>query len=71
MREENLKIVKEDLNKIPDTVKQLCIEFHHFCSDYTLEDTKNMIDKLSCLGFAKCHQNKPNSFAEVTLTRSP
>ena len=26
MREENLKIVKEDLNKIPDTMKQLIFE---------------------------------------------
>ena len=59
----------ESLISIPQSVKQLCVEFHHFCSDYTVEDTQKIIKKMSGFGFTKHYQNKPNSFAEMTLVR--
>jgi len=60
------------LSSIPDTVKQVCVEFHHFCTDHTLDDTQKMVDHLGQLGFTVGYQNKPNSsnpFAELTLLR--
>ena len=60
----NISVIKMDiegseydiiagLKFIPDSVRQFCVEFHHFCTDKTLEDTKEMIKILSKLGFEK------------------
>lgn len=32
-------------------VPQLCIEFHHFCTDFTEQDTSNCLKKLFQLGY--------------------
>lgn len=61
--------VLKNLTAIPESVKQLCIEFHHFCTDYTLEDSKNIIEHLGSFGFKSVYSNKPNSIKEVTLVR--
>jgi FkbM family methyltransferase len=61
--------VLETLKSIPSAVQQLCIEFHHFCTNHSLEDTKRILNHLEGLGFSKIVQNKPNSYAELTLVR--
>ena len=64
--------VIEALTGIPDSIKQICAEFHHFCTDYTIEHTQKMIKSLETFGFSKCLQNKPNSrypYAELTFIR--
>ena len=43
--------VIESLVEVPSCVRQFCVEFHHFCTDKTIEDTKNAISKLKSLGF--------------------
>ena len=40
-----------NLVEIPKTVKQLCVEFHHFCCDKTIADTLKVIRHLKTLGF--------------------
>ena len=61
-RYKNVSVVKMDiegseynvfknLNHFPDSVKQVCVEFHHFCSDKTIEDTRQVIKKMAKLGF--------------------
>jgi len=64
--------VIEALTRIPDSIKQICVEFHHFCTDYTIEHTQKMIKSLESFGFNKCLQNKPNSpypYAELTFVK--
>jgi len=78
----NVSVVKMDvegseyeiltaLESVPASVKQFCVEFHHFCSDKTIEDTKDMFNKMSQLGFPNhiqnpsCHQQ----LAEITFWR--
>lgn len=60
----------ENLSYISDTVKQFCIEFHHFCSCKTIEDTKSIIQKMNKLGFTDFVE-KPNSpsLTEITFYR--
>ena len=78
---ENISIVKMDiegseydvirsLEYVPSTVKQFCVEFHHFCTSKTIEDTKNMITILSNLGF-KNFIEKPSTkqLNELTFWR--
>ncbi len=78
---ENISVVKmdvegseydvlENLAFIPDSVKQMCIEFHHFCTEYDLEDSQKILEHLKNLGFNKVYSNKPNSIEEVTLVRN-
>ena len=43
--------VFKNLDNIPESVKQVCVEFHHFCSNKTMEDTEEIIAKMSNLGF--------------------
>ena len=68
---DNISVVKMDiegseydvipnLKEMPNTVEQFCIEFHHFCSSKTIEDTKAIIKKMAEFGFSKFVE-KPNS----------
>ena len=53
--------VIDSIIHIPDTVRQFCVEFHHFCTNKTIEDTKNCILKIKSLGF--------NNFVEKPSTK--
>ena len=61
--------VLNSLKVVPPSVRQICVEFHHFCSNYSLDDTKRLIEHLKKLGFSKCVQNKKDSWAELTFIR--
>ena len=64
--------VMDSLASIPKSVKQICIEFHHFCTDYKVEDTHRIIGLLKNFGFKKHYKNKINSphpLAELTFVR--
>ena len=62
--------VIESLESIPNSVKQFCVEFHHFCTSKTIEDTKNMIAKMNSLGFDN-YVEKPShkELNEITFWR--
>jgi len=73
----NVSILKMDiegseyevLNNLKElSIPQLCVEFHYFCTDYTLEDTKKCIKHLTGLGYNN-FVPKPNSklLAELTF----
>lgn len=50
------------------TVPQLCVEFHHFCSDRTIDDTRNCIAHLQRLGYTYIYDaNKGRPLTEVTF----
>ncbi len=78
---DNISVVKMDiegaeydvievLKEIPESVKQFCVEFHHFCSDKTLEDTKNSINILASLGFNNyAEKPSPKPLNELTFWR--
>lgn len=54
---------------IPDSVKQICVEFHHFCCSHkTVHDTRRCVDHICSLGFQVSSEN--NSHTEFLLTRS-
>ena len=58
------------LEKIPETIKQICLEFHHFCTDKSIEDTKQIIQKMKDFGFDNLIENPSGkSLAELTLWR--
>tara|TARA_B100000575_G_scaffold184579_1_gene148453 strand:- start:8201 stop:8824 length:624 start_codon:yes stop_codon:yes gene_type:complete len=62
--------VIENLKTIPDSVRQICVEFHHFCLDKTLEDTIRCIEHIQSFGFSKIYEkSKYQKLAEVTLIR--
>jgi len=61
--------VLKGLTHVPASVKQLCIEFHHFCSSYTIDDTQTIIESIKKLGFEECYPKKEGSLAEITLIR--
>ncbi len=62
--------VIEKINFIPDSVMQLCIEFHHFCSHKTLEDTRQCIEIIKNFGFKTMYQkNGKNDMKEITFIR--
>ena len=64
--------VLNNLKDIPNSVKQMCIEFHHFCTNYHISDTHNIINLLNKLGFKKYYKNNVNSphpLAELTFVR--
>lgn len=78
---ENISVVKMDiegseydlinnLKSVPESVKQFCIEFHHFCSSKTIEDTKSTIEGMKKFGFLEFVE-KPNSpkLTEITFYR--
>jgi FkbM family methyltransferase len=62
--------VIECLSEIPDSVKQFCVEFHHFCTEKTIDDTNNAISKLNSLGFENFFE-KPSDkkLSELTFWR--
>ena len=62
--------VIESLSAVPDSVRQFCVEFHHFCTEKTMNDTNNAISKLNGLGF-KSFFEKPsdNKLSELTFWR--
>lgn len=50
------------------SVPQLCVEFHHFCSNKTLQDTINAINKLKELGYNyRTPKGDPNKLLELTF----
>lgn len=60
-----------NLSEIPETVRQVCVEFHHFCTDKTIEDTKSIINKMKTLGFEHYIENPSGkSLAEITFWRN-
>lgn len=62
--------VIKNLHDVPDSVKQICVEFHHFCSDRTIEETVECIKHIQSFGFTKIHEkSKHQKLAEVTLIR--
>jgi len=61
--------VIESLKSIPSSICQICVEFHHFCSDRSTEQTKTMIEHLKKFGFNEYHQKGEKHLAEVTLVR--
>jgi len=63
--------VLKSLNTIPDSVRQICVEFHHFCTDKTTEDTREIIDILGNHGFVN-YTEKPSSkpLAELTFWKT-
>jgi FkbM family methyltransferase len=49
----------EVIDSLPEIeIPQLCIEFHHFCTDFSEEDTRNALQKLFKLGYT--HQLSAN-----------
>lgn len=71
---DNISLIKMDvegaeydiiMNLPKITVPQLCIEFHHFCTNKTFEDTKECLRKLQDMGYVVAHNRK--NFREVTL----
>jgi len=62
--------VIKDLQSIPPSIKQFCVEFHHFCTDKTIEDTKKMIELLAKLGFNYfVEKPSPKPLNELTFWR--
>tara|TARA_A100001515_G_scaffold144096_1_gene147115 strand:+ start:1942 stop:2562 length:621 start_codon:yes stop_codon:yes gene_type:complete len=62
--------VIENLKYIPESVRQICVEFHHFCSGKTIEDTIRCIELIKSFGFVEMYEkSKYKKLAEVTLTR--
>ena len=64
--------VMNSLVSIPESVRQLCIEFHHFCTDYEVGDTHQIIGLLKKFGFNKHYKNNvdsPHPLAELTFIR--
>ena len=78
---ENISIIKmdiegseyeviESLKNIPESVRQFCIEFHHFCTNKTIEDTKSMIQIMNNLGFENYVEKPSNKpLNEITFWR--
>tara|TARA_R100000008_G_scaffold1988_1_gene1643 strand:- start:5135 stop:5755 length:621 start_codon:yes stop_codon:yes gene_type:complete len=59
--------VIETIQSIPDSVRQLCVEFHHFCTNKTIQDTVRCVEVLGSLGFENYLQ-KPSIKPLVELT---
>ncbi|MHC4682881.1 MAG: FkbM family methyltransferase [Planctomycetota bacterium] len=36
-------------------IPQICVEFHHFCTDFTVDDTERCIQQLNNMGYAAVH----------------
>ncbi len=62
--------VMQNVKYIPESVKQFCIEFHHFCTDKTIDDTKNIINIMQTFGFFN-YIEKPSTklLNEITFWR--
>ena len=62
--------VIETLEKIPESVTHFCVEFHHFCTSKTIEDTKHCINILDSLGFKNyVEKPSPKLLNELTFWR--
>lgn len=49
-------------------VPQICIEFHHVCTDFTLEQTIRCIDRLKNMGYVIAHRvDKGGPLHEITF----
>ncbi len=49
-------------------IPQVCIEFHHFCSDFTEDDTKKCIEHMKRLGYVAAYDTNPRKpFTEFTF----
>ncbi len=49
-------------------IPQVCIEFHHFCSDFTEDDTKKCIERMKRLGYVAAYDTNPQKpFTEFTF----
>jgi len=59
--------VLKSIDNIPDSVCQICVEFHHFCTDKTIEETREIIDILGNHGFVN-YAEKPSSKSLTELT---
>ena len=52
-------------------VPQICCEFHHFCTEYTIEDTKTMILHLKKLGYEfYVPKQSTETLAELTFVHN-
>jgi FkbM family methyltransferase len=62
--------ILENLESIPPSVKQVCVEFHHFCTNKSIGDTEKILDKMRSLGFGD-RIEKPHSqrLSEITFWR--
>ena len=73
----NISVLKMDiegaeyevLNSIERlAVPQICIEFHHVCTDFTLEQTIHCIDRLKNMGYIIAHRvDKGGPLHEITF----
>lgn len=55
------------IEEMPETdVPQMCVEFHHFCSEYTFADTISMVSKLMSMGYQ--HNPKINELGQFVQT---
>jgi len=61
---ENVSVLKMDiegaeyevLNSISKLdIPQICVEFHHFCTDFTTDDTEKCIEHLQRMGYVLAH----------------
>lgn len=76
-KHKNVSVIKMDVegaeyeiieSLIELSIPQLCVEFHHFCSDKTLQDTINAINKLKELGYNyRVPKGDHNKLIELTF----
>ena len=59
------------VEEMPETdVPQMCIEFHHFCSEYTFRDTMSMVSKMMSMGYQHHPKiNEMGQFVQTTLIK--
>ncbi len=52
-------------------IPQICVEFHHFCTGYTIEDTLSCIEHLGRMGYVVAHADaKAAPLQQVTFVHS-
>ncbi len=74
---ENISLIKMDIEGAEYdvllslkslNVPQVCVEFHHFCTDYSIEDTKMCIKHMQQLGYTTILNNdQQRPLAEITF----
>lgn len=53
------------------SIPQVCVEFHHFCSDKTFQDTLNAVNKMKELGYSyRVPKGEPNKLLELTFVHN-
>lgn len=50
-------------------VPQIVIEFHHFCSNYSFNDTKRMVNKIVSMGYQPFPKKSKGQFVQVTFIK--